>query len=376
MRATPSSAALMLIALTACGGEKRPVDPPRLVAAIDLRLGTEDESREEFIFGVIDGLVFDESGRIYVADSKDHSVRAFSADGQFLYRLGREGHGPGDLSGPCCLMISGDNVLWVKENGNHRYSAFQLNETGATFLSTLRGSASYVVSADRVDFDPAFRLIDLGLAYDPATESYGVVRWRLDSTGVAVAADTVPSPPKDSLGSVSFPSGGGFATYSQPYGAASLQAFGAGGESARGVSSKYAVLWLDAAGAQRTLAVRDLTIGPELSRAEHAATDSMLNAIAAGAGMPRRELPLVLPARKAVLDAIGLDLDGRLWIERAVADGQPGEADVYDRQGRWSATYQWPSNVTMRPWAIRGRTGLAIEEGADGAQRVVRVLFR
>ena len=90
----------------------------------------------------------------------------------------------------------------------------------------------------------------------------------------------------------------------------------------------------------------------------------------------RSKLLLRVPDRKSPLEALGLDLDGRLWIERLVADGQPGEADVYDRPGRWSAIFEWPRAVTMRLCAVRGRTGLGIEEGADGAQRVVGLQYR
>ena len=84
----------------------------------------------------------------------------------------------------------------------------------------------------------------------------------------------------------------------------------------------------------------------------------------------------MLPNRKMPLQALGFDLDGRLWVERSVVDGQPGEADVYDRNGQWSAIMQWPAGVTMRYWTVRGRTGLAVAEDEDGVQRVVRVQFR
>ena len=142
------------------------------------------------------------------------------------------------------------------------------------------------------------------------------------------------------------------------------------------MSSNYAILWTDSEGRTRALAHRDIGDGPALSDAERVATDSMLNTIALNSGIPRSELPLKVPDRKSPLEAIGFDLDGRLWIERAVADQAPGEADLYARDGTWIATYQWPSNVTMRFWAVRGEVGLGVEEGVDGAQRVVRLRFK
>lgn len=377
MRGVRGVASLLVLAVaSSCVGERQTSEPPRLRATIDLRIGEENESREEYIFGFVDGLAFGDDGRILVADAKDNTVRVFSAIGQHLYTIGRQGQGPGDLSGPCCLLFASNGLLWIKENGNHRYSSFRLGETSATFVGSVRGTTNYVVRPDRVDFDARGRLIDLALAYMPARNALGIVRLRLDSSGTVAERDTVPTPPADSLSTVSFASGGGTATYSQPYGAESLHAFGAGGEAAHGVSSRYAVAWMDASGKLRTLAQRDVGAGPALSDKERAATVKELETIAAQARVPRSELPLEVPNRKSPLVAIGFDLEGRLWIERSVTDGQPGEADVYDRQGRWSAVFQWPRAVSMRFWTVHGLTGLGIEEGADGAQRVVRLHFR
>ncbi len=104
-------------------------DPPHLTAAITLNIGGADESRDAYVFGTIDGLAMDASGRIIVADRKDNTIRVFTADGRFVYSLGRKGKGPGDLDGPCCLTIAKDGTLWVKVNANHRYSQYRLGPT-------------------------------------------------------------------------------------------------------------------------------------------------------------------------------------------------------------------------------------------------------
>lgn len=54
-----------------------------------------------------------------------------------------------------------------------------------------------------------------------------------------------------------------------------------------------------------------------------------------------------IPTRTQPLKALGFELDTRLWMERAVGEGQPGEADVYDRNGQWIAIMQWPAHVRI-----------------------------
>lgn len=350
-------------------------EPPRLRGTVDLNIGEANESREAYMFGVIGGLALDGQGRILVADRKDNNVRVFSPTGSYLYSLGRTGQGPGDLNGPCCLTATKDGLLWIKETGNHRFSVYRLGATEASFVRTVRGASNSVVSADRVDFDAKGRLVDLETAFTAATRTFRMVRLRIDSAGTVVERDTVPKPPADSLSSVTVPTGGGTASYSQPFGATELHAFGAGGEAAHAVSSRYAVVWMDTQGKRRALLQRDVP-SPKLSERERSSTDSMLERIARNTRNPRANLRLIIPQTKTPLKALGFDLEGRLWIERSVVDGQPGEADVYERSGRWVAIMQWPADVRMGLWTVRGTTGLGIAVDEDGAQRVVRLKFR
>lgn len=350
--------------------------PPVLRATIDLNIGEANETRDAYIFGAIDGLAMDAQGRIVVADSKDHTVRVFSASGRHLYTFGQLGKGPGDLDMPCCLTMSNTGEIWIKENGgNHRYSVFRLGATKATFVRTIRGTTSPVGSADRVDFDSKGRLIDLGTIVD-ATRTFRKVRLFLDSAGTVLARDTIHKAPKDSLSDVSVPTRNGVSVYLQPHGARELSAFGANGEVALAVSSNYAVAWFGAEGKRKALLQRAGLTAPVLSAKERESADALLNAIARNTGVPRAELPLTIPNRKAPLTSLGFDLDGRLWVERTVVDGQPGEADVYDRSGRLVAIMQWPPGVRMRGWAVRGTTGLAVGVDDDGVQRVVRLQFK
>ena len=87
-----------------------------------------------------------------------------------------------------------------------------------------------------------------------------------------------------------------------------------------------------------------------------------MNTIAKNTGVPRANLKLTIPNQKAPLQALGFDVDGRLWVERSTVDGQPGEADVYDRSGKWMAIMQWPAGVSTRFWTVHARTSYAARD--------------
>jgi hypothetical protein len=348
---------------------------PRLVAQLDLTIGGPDEGRDAYIFSDIRGLALDPKGQILVADNKDHTVRIFSAIGEYRYTFGRQGQGPGDLLGPCCIAFAPSGQLWVKEFGNRRYSAFRLTPQRAEFQYVIRGTGNPLGYLDRVAWDPRGHLVDVSSLVTGA----GFERSFLDSTGVAMRRDTIPNPPADSIASWTHQKcdtrGCGSSTYNQPFGSAALRAFGPNGEMAQAVSSRYAVLWTDAQGRRIALLQREAT-GPPLSDRERGLAERTLDNISRNTGVGRAGIPLTIPRSKPPLRQLGFDLDGRLWVERMVVDGAPSEADVYDHQGRQVATMIWPRDIRLGMWAVRGTTGIGVGIDSLGTNRVVRLQFR
>ena len=108
----------------------------------DLRLGSLDEAGPEQ-FGRVDGIVADPLGRIYVLDGLASEVRAFEADGSFLYTVGGPGEGPSEFGDVLAMSIAPAGHLWVVDAGNHRYSAFDREgDLVATYPRTVVSSAS------------------------------------------------------------------------------------------------------------------------------------------------------------------------------------------------------------------------------------------
>ena len=348
--------------------------PTRLRGVVDLTIGNVDETRDAYIFGGVSDLLLLDDGRILVADNSTHDVRVFGSDGRHQFTIGRRGAGPGDLSRPCCLTIGPDGQLWIRDNGNHRYSIFEIGPREAKFLRTFRAHVSSPQSfSSRVAWDSRGRVVHLGQIDDAHQRAF------IDANGNVARWDTLRDPPSERLSvmRVQRRDQGTVATswYYQPHGAFALRAYGPRGESAEAVSSSYSISWFDAE-RNRIVLIRRPVVGPELSNRERRAATAELDEIAKGARVTRASLAFGVPRRKAPLRDLGFDLDGRLWVERTVPDGQPREADIYDRRGTLLAVMTWPAHIRLNNRMVRGQTAIGVAVDSLGTNTVVRLRFR
>jgi sugar lactone lactonase YvrE len=75
-------------------------------------------------FNRAEGLGIDAQDRIYVADSCNHRIQIFSADGQFLATYGKPGSAPGEMSYPYDVRVDAQGFQYVCEFGNSRIQIF------------------------------------------------------------------------------------------------------------------------------------------------------------------------------------------------------------------------------------------------------------
>lgn len=127
---------------------------------------------------------------------------------------------------------------------------------------------------------------------------------------------------------------------------------------------------------RQTALLRRTVVTPPVSQAERRKDERTLDAAAKANQIARGDLRLGVPRTKPPLRALGYDLDGRLWVQRSVAEGKPNEADVYDNTGRWILVAEWPTNIDLSLWAIRGKEGLGVQLDQDEVQRPVKLAFR
>ena len=69
-------------------------------------------------FSRAEGLAIDAQDRIYVADSCNHRIQIFSADGKFLRAYGKAGSGAGEFSYPYDIQVDAAGRQYVCEFGN------------------------------------------------------------------------------------------------------------------------------------------------------------------------------------------------------------------------------------------------------------------
>ena len=78
-------------------------------------------------FNRAEGICVDAQDRLYVADSCNHRIQIFSAEGKFIRQYGRAGSGLGELSYPYDIAVDADGYQFVCEFGNSRIQVFNAN---------------------------------------------------------------------------------------------------------------------------------------------------------------------------------------------------------------------------------------------------------
>ncbi|HEX8319798.1 MAG TPA: 6-bladed beta-propeller [Longimicrobium sp.] len=126
--------AAALMAASAAAAQGRVVQLPRQdrvlsgtapqVYAIGAAEGAEHE-----IFGEIAGVAFDASDNLYVLDRPNARVMVYGPNGRFIRQIGRKGQGPGELTVPMQLAITGDGTVVVMDMARPAYSLFRPDGT-------------------------------------------------------------------------------------------------------------------------------------------------------------------------------------------------------------------------------------------------------
>lgn len=82
-----------------------PMNPKVTLKPTELwRIGGDTEAEGEF-FGVINQVISDAEGNIYLLDFQLNEIKIFAPDGTYLRTIGREGEGPGEFRTPAGLFF-------------------------------------------------------------------------------------------------------------------------------------------------------------------------------------------------------------------------------------------------------------------------------
>jgi len=66
----------------------------------------------------------DQEGNVFVADSDNHRVQKFTAEGKFLAQWGEFGEAPGQFNVPLGIAVDKEGNVYVSDSHNHRIQKF------------------------------------------------------------------------------------------------------------------------------------------------------------------------------------------------------------------------------------------------------------
>lgn len=72
------------------------------------------------------GLSFDAAGNLFVADTYNQRIQAFTSEGEFLWKTTEVGSGPGQMNSPMGTDFDSAGSLYIADTGNHRIQRFDL----------------------------------------------------------------------------------------------------------------------------------------------------------------------------------------------------------------------------------------------------------
>jgi len=371
--------------LAACGAGPRDADNgalnadvEALAATVTLEIG-EAEGEPAYLFGRVSGLALDAGGRIYVADGQASEVRVFAPDGTHLFSFGRAGSGPGEMRQPCCLAFDRAGLLWLRDVGNARYNAYRIDAGGVTYVRQVRMAHSDANYAAPVTFSADGHLIDVGHRYDPAADAATLFRFHLDSAGLVVREEAIPTPTPRELGAQIVERTSGNSRHRfyfwPPYGARHLVAHSPGGSRATAISSAYEIEWHGPDGELARTIRRPGVTGPPVSPEEAQWAEERIAAQLQSFGAAPGDARFRVPERKPPLAGLFFDRAGRLWVRRSVAQGQPSEADVYSADGKLFARVTWPARIWLDDGFVDLDRALGITTDSLGVVRVALLEF-
>jgi hypothetical protein len=97
---------------------KNPAQPMKQSATVEMEelweLGGETDDEDEF-FGLITDIDIDEQGNVYLLDSQLTEIKIFTADGEFVRSIGREGEGPGEFRFPQAMFFTKEGNVGVMQ---------------------------------------------------------------------------------------------------------------------------------------------------------------------------------------------------------------------------------------------------------------------
>lgn len=287
------------------------------------------EGPPEYTLGDVNGIAVGLDGTIYAMDRQGPALRAYSLDGTYLRRIGREGEGPGEYKQPDSgLAVLPDGRILLRDPGNARITVYSPE---GEFLEDWRIRGGFFTST------PLF-VDSLGNAYQYVwtfgeDESRGLVRYGPDGE----PGDTLHLPAIDyepPILEAVFEQGDNrsVSRTTVPFSPQFAWSFGPGGRYVTGLSSRYAIEVPRDDGTVLRIerAVEPVPVLPEEKANQRERTTWNMRRTDPGWSWNGPAIPDVKPAFRSLF----VDEDGRIWVQvHAAAEPVPEEEIVEPEPG-------------------------------------------
>ena len=336
-----------------------------------------------YLFEDVSALTRDREGRIYVADSGTSEVRVFGPTGDYLYRVGGPGEGPGEF-GPfrlCGLVFDPGGRLWV--NQLEWLHIFSISGVSAEYVGevTVRdterstgatcGNPMFVGPTGLTV--PRYRVVITEGAYDQhahVTEDGEIIsRVPLVTELPDYGEWEWPRVPLRAPGLITN-TGAELQTRAvePPFAARNLVASAPNGGFAQAFSPEYDIRLYHADGAPKARLRRD-SAGPVVTAEEARRERERMERL--------RDVPEYrMPERKPVINHMWFDEEDRLWVFLWPAEADDSyEAHVYDGGGTFLHVAEWPRGIGLWYGGVRGDMAVGVREAEFDVQQVVLLRF-
>ena len=316
----------------------------------DVRIGSADGD-PALTFADIRGVEAGPDGTLYVLDYQASEIRTFSPDGEHLATVTQRGQGPAELMRANGMVFGPDGTLWVQDHGQRSIlgldpaggerARMPMIVSGYGFLWDVTVDSAgafrqpWSHSAERPNTSPETGLQQgvihhFHKSYDPATEAY----------------DSIYLGPAE-VQSYVVTTANGYSVMSVPFAPARLSAADRSGRIWTGTSDGYRLTRMDAS-ADTSLVLEVAAEGPPITGSEREEWLTRMDNFGPDADRLKAELGGMFPERKPVLEQLATDDDNRLWVRRAVGEGELPRYDVFSADGEIEATVRFPGD--MWPW--------------------------
>jgi DNA-binding beta-propeller fold protein YncE len=93
---------------------------PRISVDLIRTIGDIDTSDENLAFNGPEDIALDETGNIYVLDSRNHRIQKFSPELKYLSTFGRRGQGPAEFNYPQSIALDAHRMIYVLDGYQKR----------------------------------------------------------------------------------------------------------------------------------------------------------------------------------------------------------------------------------------------------------------